>query len=212
MLHKTKHGAYLELVGRPNSWCKPAVASVQWSTSKLCEWKVTRSLPRTALPPQEGWKLHWVSFPRQFSEAGLGWEPSSGWAYRRWVRSLLTLHRTKRSGKSSFSPVSSCHLSCSTSRPRAVCCWSGGKSKLCRASGSEWVIATRGISYCKPSTGAILKCHLSNLARVQMQTGVEFAINSNEMLRFAPNSFRISKQGEYWLRRSIKMEERCNML
>lgn len=88
MLHKTKHGAYLELVGRPKSWCKPAVASVQWSTTKLCEWKVTRSLLRAALPPHGGWKLYRVSFPRQFSEAGLGWGPGPGWACGRWARSL----------------------------------------------------------------------------------------------------------------------------
>ena len=88
MLHKTKHGAYLELVGRPTSWCKPAVASVQWSTTKLCEWKVTRSLLWAALPPHGGWKLSRVSFPRQFSEAGLGWGPGPGRARGRWARSL----------------------------------------------------------------------------------------------------------------------------
>ena len=88
MLHKTKHGAYLELVGRPKSWCKPAVASVQWSTTKLCEWKVTRSLLRAALPPHGGWKLYPVSFPRQFSEAGLGRGPGPGRACGRWARSL----------------------------------------------------------------------------------------------------------------------------
>lgn len=40
------------------------------------------------------------------------------------------------------------------------------------------LISARGINCCKLSTGAILKCHLSDLAKVQMQAGVEFAINS----------------------------------
>lgn len=195
MLHKTKHGAYLELVGRPKSWCKLAVASVQWSTTKLCEWKVTRSLSRRALPLQEGWKLHGVSFLRQFSESGLGRGPSSGWAWGRWVRSLVTSCRTKQSGRVCTGPF-----------PPGVCpacqqagsysCWSGGGSELCGASGSEGVIATRGISCCEPATGATLKCHLSDLDKVQMRTGVKFAINSSKMLRFAPNSSRISKQGK----------------
>lgn len=144
MLHKTKHGAYLELVGRPKSWCKLAVASVQWSTTRLCEWKVTRSLSTTALPPHEGWKLHWVSFPRQFSEAGLGSGPSCGWACGRWVRSLLTLQRTKQSGKSSHRPLSSWRLASPASRPWALCCRSGRGSELCRASGSEWGNCNKG--------------------------------------------------------------------
>lgn len=44
--------------------------------------------------------------------------------------------------------------------------------------GGSVLISARGISCCKLSTGAILKCHLSDLAKVQMHTGVEFAINS----------------------------------
>ena len=193
MLHKTKHGAYLELVGRPKSWCKPAVASVKWSTTKLCEWKVTRSLSRTALPPHKGWELHWVSFPRQFSEAGLGSGPSSGGACRRWVRSLRTWPRPTVVGRVCAG------LLPSGARPappagRPACCWSGEESVLCRAR-IRGVIAARGISCCQPSTGAILKCHLSDLAKGQMQAGVEFAINSNRMLRFAPNSSPYLKTG-----------------
>ena len=57
----------------------------------------------------------------------------------------------------------------------------------------------------------MLKCHSSDLAKGQAQAGVEFAINSHKMLRFAPNGSHISKQGEQWLRRSLKMEERCNI-
>jgi hypothetical protein len=49
------------------------------------------------------------------------------------------------------------------------------------------LISARGINCCKLSAGAILKCHLSDLAKVQMQAGVEFAINFWKMLRFAPN-------------------------
>lgn len=80
---------------------------------------------------------------------------------------------------------------------------------------SRGVIETGGIS-ChpagRPATGAMLKCHSSDLAKGQAQAGVEFAINSHKMLRFAPNGSHISKQGEQWLRRSLKMEERCNTL
>lgn len=145
MLHKTKHGAYFNLVGRPKSWWKPSVASVQLSTAKLCEWKVKRSLSRAALPPHQGWKLHWVSFLRQFSEAGLGSDPSSGWAYRRWVRSLLniTQNQEERAGRV-----------CTGLFPSGVCPVLLAGSKRCaaevveRVSPVECGIATEGISCC----------------------------------------------------------------
>lgn len=138
MLHKTKHGACLELVGRPTSWCKPAVASVQWSTTRLCEWKALRSLFRAALPLHKGWKLLWVSFSRQFSKAGLGSGPSSGGAWGRWVRSLLTLRRGKRIREEFIGTPFFLASVLPVIRPSAVGCWSSKESEVCR---TKWIRA-----------------------------------------------------------------------
>lgn len=197
MLHKTKHGAYLELVGRPKSWCKLAVASVQWSTPRLCEWKVTGSLSRAALPPHKGWKLQGVSLPRQRSEAGLGSgpvvdEPVGGG----WASANMTQKRAEWEESTRASGLLASGLPCQQA-PSAL--WPKWWRE--RARHSSWIRGGRcskgGISCRRPSPGAALKCHLRDLDKVQTQTGVQFVINSNKMLRFAPNSSRISKQGKH---------------
>lgn len=151
MLHKPKHGAYLELVGRPESWCRRAVASVQWGAAKFCEWKVRRRLSRTALPLRRDWKLYWVSFLRRCSEAGLGSGPGSGWACGRWVRSPPTFHRTRESWEEFVQAffLLAFVLPCQQAR-KAVLPKCGGRERR-GARGSEWVIAARGISCCKLS-------------------------------------------------------------
>jgi hypothetical protein len=94
---------------------------------------------------------------------------------------------SSRVGKSLCRPPGVCPV-LPTGLRGGLCCSSGGGRELWRPGGSEWVIAAGGINCCKLSTGAILKCHLSDLAKVQTQTAVEFAINSNKMLRFASDS------------------------